>query len=324
MNVVLIFFSYLLSIQSCKAQNTLTGRIFDHSGTMPVGYASIDVFGNLWVGTYADSLGNFQLLLPLEWPKDILKIKVSCAGYSDTTFTIEKSKAETNVIVRLREFYDELPQVNVTLNFFTQKNIAGLGRLSKQFKIIDEHKGFGAKHGQRSGIGMLITDLQTRVILDSVTLHIPENVPLPETLIFEVYEPKKIPVEGIVQVGFPLGRPLQKKLIFYNPKFADWHTISLKPYSIISGQIPQALIIVVYARYSTSDLQNSAGNPFISWAKTKDVNNYKNIWIRNTETELVLLTSKFLNNSIIKKNEVLAMGLYYRSFQNTSQKSDIK
>ncbi len=323
MRIVLILI-YLSTILSAKAQHTLSGRIFNHSGTIHIGYASIDVLGNRWVGTYADSLGNFQLHLPSDWQKNILTIKVSCTGYRDTTLTIERSKTATNMIVRLREFYEELPQVNVSLNFFTQKNIAGLSRLTKNAKIIEELKGSGAKQGQRSGIGMLITGVQTRVILDSVTLHIPENVPLPETLIFEVYEPKKIPVEGLVQVGFPLGRPLHKKIIYFSPKVAGWHTISLKPYSLISSQKPQALIIVVYARYTTPELQHSAGNTYISWAKTKDVHNFKNIWISNTEAEVVLLTNKFLSNSIIKKNEVLAMGLYYRSFQNTSEKSDTK
>jgi hypothetical protein len=288
-------------------QILVSGRVMNMDNGEAVSYASIDLLGNRWVGTFADSDGNFTLPIPSDWLQTMQTLRISSVGFYDTIYILSANNSRSPINIVLQAFFEELPEVTVSSNLFTKAGLTGVNPTLKGFKWLDELRSFGGRG--KSAVGIMATNLPGKVILDSVVLHLPDNVPLPNTIMIEVFEPKRLPKEGVVNVGFPLGKTLHQKTIFFQPKTHGWQSISLKDYRISTSDNPLALMVIAYVRYSNSEMHQQAIS-YLSWVKGEGNQSFTGIWLHDTDQKVNILNRKW---DRIFANNFPAMAIFFRS-----------
>lgn len=288
------------------AQLTVSGRITGKSNRQGVGYASIDMIGQQWVGTFADSSGYFELVIPSGLQQGLQRFKISSVGYIDTVITINIFSLPKSINISIQEYFKELEEIIFTANTSSRHGSIGILPTNQKFSISDEQKGFSSR--EKSGLGIYFPKNEGIMKLDSLTLHIPSSSLLPKALIIEVFAPLREPKSKVVNESFPIGRALNKKTILYVPTQLEWNTISLKNYGITVPKYAKGILLVVYAQYTKTP--TGPVHPFyISWFRGKGKQQFTGAWLHGTNNSLVLLNTEWDREF---RNIYPAIGLYYR------------
>jgi hypothetical protein len=290
------------------AQSFIAGRILNIDNNEPVGYASIDIMGQRWMGTFADSNGNFKIRTQPNWAASEQLVRISCVGFYDSTFTIPTNVNVNQLSFFLRPFTEKLPEVLVSHKSFKIPRQIGVGPWIKNISFMDMLWGSSI---QRSGIGIASGPMRGKVILDSITFHIPSNIMLPKLIILEIYEPDAFPERKIWHFNFPLGKPIHRDVIAYHPNQSGWQTVSLTKQRLVTKGKANGIVVVAYSNY---DEVIQKGNPdlFISWAKLKGKIDFSSILIFDADRKVTLLdrhTDRMLHNAYP------AMGMYLRDVE---------
>lgn len=301
-----LLISLLLVSSFLFSQSYIRGKVINVIDNEPVGYASIDVMGKRWLGTFADSTGSFRLQIFPDWAATEQVIRISCVGFYDTTFTIPSNVNYSQLSFFLRPFVEILPDVFISHKSFRFPREIGVGPWLKNITFMDILWGSSI---QRSGIGIATGPVRGRMILDSIIFHIPAGINLPKLIIIEVYEPDAFPDKKIWHFNFPLGKPIHKEVIAYHPNKAGWQTVSLTKQKVVTMGKANGIVVVAYSNYDDAIQQ---GNPdlFISWAKLKGKIDFSSILIFDADRKVTLL-DRHMDRML--HNAYPAMGLYVRS-----------